>query len=981
MENDVFRLPAGGCIDRSQPVMFCFNGKFYRGYKGDTLASALLANGVFLTARSFKYHRPRGIIGAGFEEPSSMVELIGDEQAGSFPITTVRIREGLEAKSSNCWPSPDFDLMSINQVFSGLMPAAFYYKTFIWPSWKLFEPLIRKATGLASAPDALRHEGRFEVRHWHCDVLVIGAGPAGLVASLTAARSGARVLIADDRPEPGGALLNQRIHLDQRPAHRWISTMTESIDKLDNVTRLTDATAWAYREHNLVLITERCPAERHIFQRTWRVRAGRVVIATGALERSLVFANNDRPGVMLASAVQTYINRYSVKPGKRAVLFTNNNSVYPVAADMLSAGIDVAAIIDSREKIGDDVRAIVPKISIYSGHVVTRAHGYKHLKAVTISTNSGGIARRIDCDLVCLSGGWDPTVHLYSQSRGKLKFDKKLAAFVPAKPAQACVCAGAASGKFLQYDVLRDGYESGRAVAEQLGFPTREINLPATSDELEYSIEPLSHVAQHNGRGKCFVDIQNDVTLDDVHLAIREGFGAVEHVKRYTTAGMGIDQGKTGNVNVIAAIANKANTTPEQVGTTTFRSPYTPVEFGAIVGGREESVFLPYRHTPLTQWHKNFGAVMYEAGARWRRPGYYPRPGESFQETVNRESLAVRGNVAVYDGSPLGKFVIKGADSIKFIDMLYTNVFATLPIGAGRYGIMLSDDGIILDDGVTFKLAENCYQMFTSTGNADKVYQQMENFLQNDRPDWDVKITNITSQWGNATICGPNARKVMKALQTDVDLSPDAFPFMALREGSVAGIPARIFRVSFTGELSFEINVSLRYLPDLWNKIMQAGKPDGITPIGSEANHVLRVEKGFLSIGHEADGVTDPFDLGMGWVMSDKKQNYLGKRAIEIRRCSGNPRRELVGLLIDDANRLVIEGAPITPGGRRIHSEGFITACVWSVVQKRAVALALLVEGRSRIGQDVHIRIKNEVVTAKIVRPCFHDPDGKLLRS
>ncbi len=982
---NIFRLPYGGRVDRSQPVTFRFNGKLYQGYSGDTLASALLANGVFLIARSFKYHRPRGIVGAGVEEPSSIVELVGDERSGSQPITTVHIKDGLEAKSVNCWPSPSFDFMGINQIFSRLIPAAFYYKTFMWPNWKLFEPFIRSAAGLASAPDTIQHEGKkhFEVRNWHCDVLVVGAGPSGLVAALSVARSGARVLFADDGLEPGGALFNQHIKLGGRPAETWVSSIVQELDKLNNVTRLAQATVWAYREHNLVLITEQSPAEHHIFKRTWRVRARQVVIATGAIERTLVFTGNDLPGVMMASAVQTYINRYAVKPGKRAVLFTNNNSAYQAAADMKFAGINVAAIVDYREKIGDEICKIIPETTILPGHVVTRAHGRKHVKAVTIRANSDGAEQRINCDLVCISGGWNPTVHLYSQSRGKLTFENDLAAFVPADPAQACVCAGSASGKFMLDDVLLDGLESGRMAAEKLGFSVRETetNLPETPDEPEYHIDPLWHVEHLGHPEKCFVDLQNDVTLNDIHLAMREGYNTVELVKRYTTAGMGIDQGKTGNINVAGAIANKKNVTLNQVGTTTFRSPYAPIEFGSIAGLREESVFLPYRHTPLTQWHKNFGAIMYESGARWRRPGYYPKPEESFQETVNRESIATRTNVAVYDGSPLGKFELKGMDSMKFIEMLYTNTFSTLRTGAGRYGIMLTDDGLIFDDGVTFKLIENHYLMSTSTGNADEINRHMENFLQNERPDWDVKITAVTNQWGNATICGPKARQVMRALQTDIDLSPAVFPFMSIREGTIAGIPARVSRVSFTGELSFEINVWSRHLPELWGKIMEAGKPYDIIPIGSEANHVLRVEKGFLSLGHEADGTTDPYDLGMGWIMSAKKEDFIGKRAIEIRRDSSAPRRELVGLLIEDPNQLVIEGAPITPAGHRGRSEGFVTACVWSVVQNRAVALALLVEGRSRMGQNAYIRMKDDVVTAEIVRSCFHDPDGKLLRS
>lgn len=981
MSRKTWRLPSGGIIDRSKPVGFRFNGKQYDGFAGDTLASALIANGVSLTARSFKYHRPRGIVGVGHEEPGSLVELVGDEQSGNQPITTVRIREGLEARSVNCWPSPQFDLMGINQLFGRFIPAAFYYKTFMWPNWHLFEPHIRRAAGLASAPDAILHSGKYETRHGHCDILVVGAGPAGLMAALSAARGGAKVMLVDDQAEPGGSLAGLDEDLNGRPALQWVRETSDELDKLPNVVRLQSATAWAYREHNLVVITERAPPEAHIFQRTWRVRARQVIVATGAIERAMVFADNDRPGIMMASAVQAYINRYAVTPGQKAVIFTNNNSAYKVAADMQTAGIDIAAIADSRMEIDDAVRSLVAGIEICPGQVVARSEGRTRVKAAVIRPKTGGMERRVPCDLLVMSGGWNPAVHLFSQSRGTLQFDTGIEAFVPAQAAQACLCAGSASGHFGLADVLEDGAQQGRRALQACGIAAIDVSIPATGPEAPYAIEALWHVDQDNPTTKSFVDIQNDVTLNDVHLAMREGFGAVEHVKRYTTAGMGIDQGKTGNINVIGAIANRAGNDLQDIGTTTFRSPYVPIEFGAISGQRDGDMVLPYRHTPITDWHKGFGAEMYEAGARWRRPGYYPLKGESFQQTVDREARAVRQGVGVYDGAPLGKFEIKGPDASKLLDILYTNVFSTLKTGMGRYGLMLTDDGVILDDGVTFKLADNHYLMSTSTGHADEVNRHMEHFLQVERPQWDVKITTVTTQWANATVCGPKARLLMEQLETDIDLSPDAFPFMAMRDGTVAGIAARICRVSFTGELSFEINVAARHFADLWHRIMEAGAPFGILPVGSEANHVLRVEKGFLSLGHEADGTTDAIDLGMGWIMSKKKPDYIGKQAIEIRRTGGKPRRELVGLLIDDPGRLVTEGAPVTPGGKRQASEGLVTACVKSVALDRAVALALLEDGRARIGQKAHIRMKDDVVAAEITAPCFYDPGGERLRS
>ena len=982
MNGSQYRNAEGGLIDRSQTIAFKFNGKTYQGYAGDSLASALIANGVSLTARSFKYHRPRGIVGSGYEEPSSLVELVGDEESGNQPITRVAIRPGLEARSVNCWQSPDFDLMAVNQFFSKLIPAAFYYKTFKWPDWRLFEPSIRRAAGLASAPENIRHQGHYETRYAHCDILIVGAGPAGLVAALQAARSGARVMLADDGLEPGGSLLSQRCTIDGQNAIEWIRRTTAALDTMNNVTRLSQATVWAYREHNLLMITERSPAPENVFQRSWRVRAKQALIATGAIERNLVFAHNDRPGVMMASAVQAYVNRYAVKPGKRAVLFANNNSIRAVARDLVAAGIELVAIIDSRSE-AEDLPDDLKDIDCYRHHVIEQCHGGKRVNAVTVREQSSGRSFRLACDLVAVSGGWNPAVHLYSQSRSQIQYDAELATFVPGGAKQSCECIGSAAGIFQLESVLNDAIAKVNNALTAIGKPVElSAALPDVDAEPEYQIDALWHAdLDHRLASKSFIDIQNDVTLADVHLAMREGFDAVEHVKRYTTAGMGIDQGKTGNLNVIGAIALQNGCAPDEIGTTTFRSPYVPIEFGAMTGIREESVYLPYRHTPITQWNKDHGAEMYEAGARWRRPGYYPRAGETFQETVNRESLAVREGLAVYDGSPLGKFEIKGPDALQFIDMLYTNSFENLKIGMGRYGLMLSEDGIILDDGVTFKLAENHYFMSTSTGHADAVNQHMEFFLQTHRPDWRVKITTVTTQWANATLCGPKAREMMQALGTDIDLSNEAFPFMAMREGQVSGFPARVCRVSFTGELSFEINVRVRDSLALWEKIMQVGLLFDITPVGSESNHVLRVEKGFLSLGHEADGTISPYDLGMDWIMSKTKVDYIGKKAVEIRLAENPSRWQLVGLLPDDLDHLIDENSPITPGGRREASEGFVTACVWSVVLKRVIALALLANGRSRMDEIIYIRRKNEVVSAKVTAACFHDPDGKLLRS
>ena len=871
--------------------------------------------------------------------------------------------------------------MSITQLCARLMPAAFYYKTLKWPKWKFFEPFIRRVAGLANAPQRAPRSGQYESRNWHCDVLVVGAGPAGLMVALTVARSGARTVLADDGTRAGGGLLSRMDRMDDRSALEWIADVTDELDSLSNVKRLQESVAWGYREQNLVVVTERRPKSKHLIQRTWRIRARRVIIACGAIERTLVFANNDRPGVMLASAVQTYLNRYAVSPGNRAVVFTNNDSAYEVAADMIAGGTEIALIVDSRRNPGCAAREIVGNTKIIANHVVARAVGRRRVRAVIIRSRENGSTHSIPCDLLCVSGGWNPVVDLFSQSRGTLHYDEALAAFVPHEAVQACYCVGAAAGTFGLERILSESVELGSSVARDCGFPCTETRAPSTSDESGYTIEALWHANQHDENANSFVDIQNDVTLNDVHLAVREGFAAVEHVKRYTTAGMGIDQGKTGNINIVGAISEHANVALRDIGTTTFRSPFVPVEFGAIAGEREKSALLPYRHTPITQWNKDNGATMYESGGRWRRPGYFARSGETFQETVNREARAVRENVAVYDGSPLGKFDISGPDATNLIDMLYTNMFSKLSAGMGRYGVMLRDNGMILDDGVTFRLGKSHYLMSTSTANAEAVHRHMQHLLQTERPTWKVWITPITAQWSNITVCGPRARELLSQMESDIDFTAATFPFMSMREGNIEGIPARVFRVSYTGELSFEINVRARDALKLWEVLFESGKPFGLIPIGSEANHVLRVEKGFISLGHEVDGTTDPEDLGMSWIMSEEKNDYIGKRSLAIRRKADGRRRELVGLLIDDRSRMVTEGAPLTPNGEREASEGFVTACVWSVALSRVVALALLSDGRRRIGQTAHIRLKKEIITATVTRPCFYDSDSDRMKS
>lgn len=595
------RLSSGGRIDRGRPIAFTFNGRALTGYSGDTLASALLANGIRVTARSFKYHRPRGIVSAGVEEPGTWIELVGEDADGNRAATMVPLRDGLAARSVNCWPSPGFDLGGIANLFAPVMPAAFYYKTFKWPGWKLYESSIRHAAGLAGAPAEPCSPGRFEARHWHCDLLIAGAGPAGLAAALRAGRAGEDVLLADEGTEAGGALLSRRQRIDGRPAAEWLRETVAELAGMPNVRHLQSATVWGYREHNLVMVHQRMDGP--LLGRSWRVRAGRVLIATGAIERMAVFPGNDRPGVMLTGAVQAYVNRWAVAPGSRAVVLTNNDSAYEAAADMQAAGIDLAAIIDTRSETSAAAATLRSDVEVLSGHHAIETTGRKGITSVTVAPRNGGRSRRIACDLLAVSNGWSPTVHLFSQSRGRLRWDKMLAAFLPDQPAQNCACIGTARGAFTLAEVLRDGFGEAAVPSE-------------TGPEAPYRVE--AHWPTERAGGKQFLDLMNDVTLGDVQIAIREGYGAVEHIKRYTTGGMALDQGKTGNVNIIGTVASAQGMSIEEVGTTTFRAPYSPVEFGAIAGRREASIVLPYRHTPLTGWHVAQGATMTEAGARWR---------------------------------------------------------------------------------------------------------------------------------------------------------------------------------------------------------------------------------------------------------------------------------------------------------------------------------------------------------------------------
>ena len=991
-----FRLPSGGRIDRERPVSFSFDGRTYSGYAGDTLASALLANGVRLVGRSFKYHRPRGVMTDGVEEPNALVQLgIGASSEPNARATQVEIHEGLTATSQNCWPSVRFDAGAVNGLLGALLPAGFYYKTFMWPGrwWMKYEYFIRRAAGLGRAPSGPDPDS-YDKSYGHCDVLVIGAGPSGLAAAHAAGRTGARVLVVDERSEPGGHLLGTRQAIDDAPAQEWVSAMVSDLAVMEDVRILSRATALGYYDHNYLTVLERRTdhmpyRERHgrVRQRLWKVRAKQVVLAAGAHERPLVFGNNDRPGVMLASAARSYVNRYAVRPGSNAVVFTNNDTAYDPALDLADAGARVT-LVDVRTELSDARRAQLRRrgIELLAGHAVTGVRGTKAVTGVSVAAlTAGGSAyaggsRKISCDLVCMSGGWNPAIHLFSQSGGRLAFDETRGVFVPGEARQAQFSAGGCNGTGVLAFALSEGREAGKAAAAACGFRKRGgTSLPKVDVAEEMPIRLIWAVPsrQPNRRlDKHFVDFQNDVTAADIALAAREGYRSVEHLKRYTTTGMGTDQGKTSNVNALAILSETLGADIAATGTTTFRPPYSPATFGALAGRDVGELADPVRTTPMHQWHVEQGAPFEDVG-QWKRPWYYPRQGESMREAVDRECLAVRNTVGILDASTLGKIDVQGADAAEFLERIYTNSWKRLGVGRCRYGLMCTEDGMVFDDGVTLRLGENRFLVHTSSGNAARVLGWMEEWLQTEWPELEVFCNSVTEQFATASISGPLARRLLAELTTDIDLDKDAFPFMSWRDGRVAGLPARVARVSFTGESSFEINVPAGYGLSLWTALIHSGRRYGITPYGTEAMHVLRAERGFILAGQETDGTVTPIDLGMEWIVSRNK-DFLGKRSLDRADTIREDRKQLVGLLTDNPEDVLPEGGQIVETVTELPMRmiGHVTSSYFSANLGRSIALALVDGGRERHGESVMVPLERVVMSARITEPRFVDPEG-----
>jgi len=999
MSGQEFRVDGAGDIDRSAPLKFTFDGRRYEGFRGDTLASALLANGVHLVGRSFKYHRPRGIMAAGSEEPNALIQLgDGNRTDPNIRATRIELRDGLVATSQNRWPCLKFDIGSVNNLLHRFLPSGFYYKTFMWPAswWLKYEHWIRRAAGLGKAPTG-RDPDRYEKRHGHVDVLIAGGGPAGLAAALAAGRAGARVMLADENPEFGGALLADRDQsIDGEPALDWVRRAVAELEAMPEATLLRRATVSGYYDHNYITILERVSdhlgaAPDHApRQRLWKLRAKQVVLAAGALERPLVFADNDRPGIMLSSAARTYLNRFGVAPGGRVLLFTNNDDAYRTALAMKERGVAVAGIVDIRAKAeGGLVQAAIDAgITVHAGFAIVSTRGSLRVSSVEImrltadDASATGMARRIECDAVAVSGGWTPSVHLFSQSAGKLRWNEDIAAFVPDISVQREVSAGACNGAFTLAECLDQGCKAGADAAAALGF---ETTAPASFDVVEPGIgdrrdlwvvpgrKPLGHAGKH------FVDFQNDVTAADVHLAAREGYQSVEHLKRYTTTGMGTDQGKTSNINALAIMSVVLGANVPGVGHTTFRPPYTPSTIGAYAGRNIGDLFDPVRSTAMDAWHHEAGAKFEHVG-QWMRAWYYPKPGETMRQAVDREVLAARASVGILDATTLGKIDIQGPDAAEFLNRVYTNPWLKLAPGRARYGLMLKEDGMVMDDGVTVRLAEDHFHMTTTTGGAGAVLDWLEDWLQTEWPDLKVFCSSVTEQWAVASICGPKCRELLAELCGDIDLSNEAFPFMSMQEGTVAGIPARVFRISFTGELSYEINVPRRHGLALWKALMAAGEKYDICPYGTEAMHVLRAEKGFIIVGQETDGTVTPGDLCMDWIVSKKKPDFIGKRALARPDIVKSDRKRLVGLLTEDPNEVIPEGAQIV---ERVLPEppmemiGHVTSSYYSPNCGRSIAMALVKGGPERMGETLSIPLSGKTIKAVVTEPRFFDLEGE----
>ncbi|MBI04667.1 MAG: sarcosine oxidase subunit alpha [Pelagibacteraceae bacterium] len=995
------RLDNNKVLDQNKKIAFFFDGKKYYGYEGDTLASALLANDVHLIGRSFKYHRPRGIISAGCEEPNGIIQLeLNEFTEPNRKATEIILYEGLIAKSQNRWPSVKNDFGAINDLLSPFFPAGFYYKTFMWPPkfWKTYEFIIRHAAGLGKSPKK-NDPHKYEQFHYHCDVLIVGSGVSGLYASKIAASKNLKVLLVEQEDDIGGSILASSINdrkINNYNQIEWKNKILNELNDCENLKIITSTTIFAYMHYNYLLgIQDLDPKKgiekKHsIRQILWKIRAKKVILATGSIERPLTFNNNDRPGIMLAGSVKKYINKYGVKLGKKIIIFTNNDSAYQTAIDCHHKKINIKAIIDIRDKIDGDLPSIAKNlgIKIYSGSIITNTTGRKKIKSITIkkyeknTQNSNENLINLDCDLLCMSGGWSPTVHLFTQSRGKLKFRSEDACFIPDQAYQETLSIGSCNGTFNLSKILQETFD----------FVNNFLSEYKNNNSLSeiYKAKQISAGKQKNlwlihdkdkiGKSKMFVDFQNDVTANDINIALSEGFQSIEHAKRYTTNGMATDQGKTSNVNALGIISELTDQNISDLGTTTFRLPYTPVTFGAIAGRFVKEFFDIERTTPMHKWHISNNALFEDVG-QWKRPWYYPKDNENMYKAVNREVKATRDSIGILDASTLGKIDIKGRDVSEFLNRVYTNAWSKLEIGKCRYGIMLGDDGMVIDDGVTTRLDEYHYVMTTTTGNAASVMSKLEDWLQTEWPELEVYLTSVTEQFGTISLNGPNSRKLVQSLFPDQNFSNKEFPHMSFKNLKIDSVYCRVMRISFTGEICYEINVPSSYALSLWNKCMDLGKNYNITPYGTEAMHVLRAEKGFIIVGQETDGSVTPLDLDMDWIVSKKKYDFIGKRALYRSDTIKEGRKQLVGLLTKNPNEILEEGAQLVEKKTSLpmNMVGHVTSSYYSPNLGRSIALALVKGGINKKGDTLLVPQHKKTLEVEITNPVFIDPSNERL--
>ena len=996
------RLAQGGRVVRSEPIEFEFEGRRLTGLAGDTLASALLANGVCVVGRSLKYHRPRGLWGAGVEEPNAIFDLWhGHRHDPNARATMIELAPGMRARAVNCWPGLNTDLLGALDHLHHFLPAGFYYKTFMHPDWSRWEGLIRRMAGFGRvqcfAPDEPA-----AVMHAHCDLLVVGAGPAGLAAARAAARKGLRVVVVEQQSEPGGCLNWREAEIDGAAGDAWAAGMASALRSDHGVRVRTRTTAVGVFDHGHIVLLERDPPAPATPAgvapyRLWKLRARRVVLASGALERPLVFPDNDRPGVMSAAAVTEYLRRYAVRPGERAVVFTNNDSAYDCAQALIAAGACVTGV-DARPATpgGAMSAARAAGIAVRDNAVVIETHGGRRVRGVRTADRDGrrsaGHDALLPCDLLAVSGGFSPTVHLHSHAGGRVAWDDALAAFLPAEcpqPLQAC---GGARGRFGIADALADGHAAGLAAAAALGAGGGEPAPPhCAAAPADHRCSPLWQVP--GAQGRQWIDLTHDVTVADVELAAREGYVSVEHLKRYTTLGMAPDQGRTSNVNGIAVLGAATGREIPEVGTTTFRPPYTPVPFGALAGMRRAALHTPLRRSPLHAEHQRMGARMKEYGG-WLRPAVYPRGAESEAQAIAREVLAVRRSAGLFDGSTLGKIEVLGPDAARFLDLMYVNALDNLAPGRVRYCLLLNEHGKVFDDGVVARLAPERFLLSPSSSHVLQVAALLEEWRQCEYPSLRVAMTNVTTAWATVSVTGPNARAIVTGLDTDIDLSAKALPHMAVAEGRVGGVPARVMRVSFTGETGFEISVPAGYGPALWRELGNLGEAHGLAPFGLESLLVLRAEKGYILIGRDTEGETEPDDLGMGLPARRKQVEFIGRRSLLRPDSLRADRRQLVGLLAVERGRVLANGAHVVepstavaaadagePPGSGWRSLGYVTSSYASPTLGHGIALALVERGRERAATRARVRVFHlgETVEAEVVAPTFYDAGGERL--